>query len=79
MDVEIAYVADNGSILVSEYSKYGTLLNVSNLVKQATGKFLPECLSIFYTIEMLKIVEYLHKCKIIHGDIKPDNFLVMHT
>ena len=79
MDVEIVYVADNGSILVSEYSKYGTLLNVANQVKQATGKLLPECLTIFFTIEMLQIVEHLHKCKIIHGDIKPDNFLLMHV
>ncbi|XP_066588333.1 probable inactive serine/threonine-protein kinase bub1 [Prorops nasuta] len=77
MDVTAAYVADNSSVLVSEYSKYGTLLAVTNQIKIATGKPLSEPLAIFFTIEILQIVEYLHKCQIIHGDIKPDNFLLM--
>ncbi|XP_031839183.1 uncharacterized protein LOC116429876 isoform X1 [Nomia melanderi] len=77
MDVSMAYVANNGSVLVSEYSKFGTLLAVTNQIKIATGKPLVEHLAIFFTIEMLQIVEYLHKCQIIHGDIKPDNFLLM--
>lgn len=78
MDIQTAYVADNSSVLVSEYSKYGTLLSVTNQIKIATGKPLIEALALFFTIEMLHIVEYLHKCQIIHGDIKPDNFLLMH-
>lgn len=73
----MAYVANNGSVLVSEYSKFGTLLTVTNQIKVATGKPLMETLAIFFTIEMLQIVEYLHNCQIIHGDIKPDNFLLM--
>lgn len=77
MDVSMAYIANNGSVLVSEYSKFGTLLAVTNQIKIATGKPLMETLAIFFTIEMLQIVEYLHKCQIIHGDIKPDNFLLM--
>jgi len=35
-----------------------------------------EPLIIYYTLEMLKIIESLHKVGIIHGDIKPDNFLI---
>ncbi|XP_072752100.1 uncharacterized protein [Anoplolepis gracilipes] len=77
MDVTMAYVANNGSVLVSEFSKFGTLLSVTNQIKIATGKPLMEPVAIFFTIEMLQIVEYLHNCQIIHGDIKPDNFLVM--
>ncbi|XP_011300124.1 uncharacterized protein, partial [Fopius arisanus] len=78
MDISKAYVTNNASVLVSEYSKYGTLLSVTNQVKVATGKPLHEALAITFTLEMLQIVEYLHKCQIIHGDIKPDNFLLMH-
>jgi checkpoint serine/threonine-protein kinase len=38
-----------------------------------------ETLAIYYTIEMLKIVETLHATHIIHGDIKPDNFLIKNN
>jgi checkpoint serine/threonine-protein kinase len=36
-----------------------------------------ETLVIYYTIEILRIVEALHNAKIIHADIKPDNFLIL--
>lgn len=77
MDVSKAYIADNASVLVSEYSKYGTLLAVTNQIKLSTGKPLTEYMAMFFTSEMIHIVDYLHKCQIIHGDIKPDNFLLM--
>ena len=35
-----------------------------------------EPIAMFFTIEMLHILEKLQKANIIHGDIKPDNFLV---
>ena len=30
-----------------------------------------------YTIALLRIVETMHAVGIIHGDIKPDNFIVL--
>jgi serine/threonine protein kinase len=34
-----------------------------------------EPLACFLTVQLLHIVEALHHCNIIHGDIKPDNIL----
>ena len=36
-----------------------------------------EAVIVYYTINILRILEAAHKCGIIHGDIKPDNFLVV--
>lgn len=37
---------------------------------------MPESLVMYYAIEILKIVEAMHESGFIHGDIKPDNFLL---
>uniref|UniRef100_A0A0A9Z9G8 Mitotic checkpoint serine/threonine-protein kinase BUB1 n=1 Tax=Lygus hesperus TaxID=30085 RepID=A0A0A9Z9G8_LYGHE len=76
MDIKTAYIFSNGSVLVTEWAKHGSLLNIINLYKQHTGKVLEPVLSLHFAIEVTRAVEYLHKCKIIHGDIKPDNFVV---
>lgn len=65
----------DGIILLNEFSDLGTLLDVINFYKKQ-GSTVPEFLIMFFTLEMLHIVSKLHKCRIIHGDIKPDNFLL---
>ena len=35
-----------------------------------------EPLAAFLAVHLLRIVETLHRCHIIHGDIKPDNILI---
>ena len=40
-------------------------------------KNMEEGVMFFYTIALLRILETLHSCDIIHGDVKPDNFLVL--
>ncbi|CAK1546163.1 unnamed protein product [Leptosia nina] len=77
MDITTAFLGDNASLFVSEYSKYGSLLDVANKVRVATSKCINELIVILFTAEMLSIVHYLHKAQIIHADIKPDNFLLM--
>lgn len=54
----------------------GSLLDLANLHKLKTGKCMKECLVVYFCIQMLQIVRALHEIKIIHADIKPDNFLV---
>ncbi|XP_059663182.1 mitotic checkpoint serine/threonine-protein kinase BUB1 [Cornus florida] len=66
------------SILVSDYLSHGTLQDAinSNVV---IGGFMEEVLCIYYTIEMLSMLETLHHAGIIHGDFKPDNLLICYA
>ncbi|XP_067883628.1 mitotic checkpoint serine/threonine-protein kinase BUB1 [Heterodontus francisci] len=66
----------NGSILVGELYSFGTLLNAVNLYKTINEKAMPQPLVIYFAIHILYIVEQLHDIGIIHGDVKPDNFIL---
>ncbi|KAK1272456.1 hypothetical protein QJS04_geneDACA012250 [Acorus gramineus] len=44
-----------------------------------TGHCMEEELCIYYTLEMLHMLETLHSVGIIHGDFKPDNLLVRYA
>lgn len=37
---------------------------------------MPQALVISFAIRMLYMIEQVHDCEIIHGDIKPDNFIL---
>ncbi|XP_010003306.1 PREDICTED: mitotic checkpoint serine/threonine-protein kinase BUB1 [Chaetura pelagica] len=71
-----AHLFQNGSILVGELHNYGTLLNAINIYKKLPEKVMPQALVIYFAVKILYMVEELHSCKIIHGDIKPDNFIL---
>ncbi|XP_029450181.1 mitotic checkpoint serine/threonine-protein kinase BUB1 isoform X2 [Rhinatrema bivittatum] len=66
----------NGSILVGELYNYGSLLNAINLYKNLSEKTMPQPLVLYFAIGILYMVEQLHNIGIIHGDIKPDNFVL---
>lgn len=68
----------NVSFLVLNYEDGGTLQDALNIYKK-NGKSMPEELVIYYTLEIMHIVQLLHQHKIIHGDIKPDNFLLLSS
>lgn len=73
-----AHLFQNGSILVGELYSCGTLLNAINLYKNTPEKVMPQALVITFAVTMLYMVEQVHSCEIIHGDIKPDNFILGH-
>ena len=39
-------------------------------------KKIPENMLLYYTLELVNIVDVLHNCGIIHADIKPDNIML---
>uniref|UniRef100_A0A1B0GK82 Uncharacterized protein n=2 Tax=Lutzomyia longipalpis TaxID=7200 RepID=A0A1B0GK82_LUTLO len=76
VDVELAMIGNNASILALPFCRYGTLLNVCNVHKSSTEKNLHELIVIMLATQILSIIDHLHACNIIHADIKPDNFML---
>ncbi|XP_063696925.1 uncharacterized protein LOC134827945 [Culicoides brevitarsis] len=77
MHISMALIAPNCTVFVSEFSSFGSLLDINNKIRAATTKVMHESLVMHFTSQIFNIVNHLHKCKIIHADIKPDNFLLM--
>jgi len=76
----------NGSLLVSfkmmctiflrpNFTNFFYSKDLINYHKSKSELF-PYWFVLILTLEMLTIIDYLHKCKILHTDIKPDNFLI---
>ena len=68
----------DGNILVTQYQRMGTLLDLVNLTK-AADKQIIEPLALHLMSELLGLMELLHSTRIVHADIKPDNFLIRHS
>lgn len=74
------YAFRDESFLVLELRKQGTLLDVVNRagtlgVLQAGGG-VEELLVIYFAIELMRILEGMHRAGFIHGDVKIDNCLL---
>lgn len=75
MSIPRCYVFNDGSIFVSEHQPF-TLLDVCNKVGSLGDMSCRELLAAYFTIEMLHVLEKLQKARIIHADIKPENFMI---
>ncbi|KAL6840688.1 hypothetical protein ACP4OV_029552 [Aristida adscensionis] len=71
------HVFSDISVLVCDYLSHGTLLDAIN-AHLIISRNVDEVLCMYYTIEMLNMLEILHSVGIIHGDFKPDNILVCY-
>eukprot|EP00090_Calanus_glacialis_P045458 TRINITY_DN8444_c0_g1_i3.p1 TRINITY_DN8444_c0_g1~~TRINITY_DN8444_c0_g1_i3.p1 ORF type:complete len:1504 (-),score=632.87 TRINITY_DN8444_c0_g1_i3:217-4728(-) len=79
MSIPRNYSFSDGGIFVSYHQKLGTLLDIINLTKTAgVQKSCIEPMAIYFTLEMLTMIENLHEAGILHADIKADNFLLQN-
>ncbi len=74
MQIPRCYSFDDGTVFVSEHQML-TLLEICNQVPKMKTTTV-EIVAMHFTIEILRILERLHKVNIIHADVKPDNFLL---
>lgn len=79
MAVDYALIGNNSSVLISQFSQYGSLIAVCNKIKKYTTKNMDEYIVMLLATELLEIIDHLHAANIIHADIKADNFLLMNT
>ncbi|KAG6842297.1 hypothetical protein C0991_010585 [Blastosporella zonata] len=74
------YVFRDESFLILDLCTQGTLLSIVNNAGAAgvsqQGGCLDELLVIFFTVELLRLLEAIHKTGFIHGDLKIDNCLL---
>ncbi|KAJ7494723.1 hypothetical protein B0H11DRAFT_1802225 [Mycena galericulata] len=68
------------SYLVMDLCPQGTLLNIVNGANAASlsqaGGTLDELLVMFFAVELLRVIEAMHRAGFIHGDLKIDNCLL---
>ncbi|CAG8626740.1 2473_t:CDS:1, partial [Scutellospora calospora] len=69
------YYYKDESYLVTELCYHGTIVDAINTAKRENST-MDEILVIFFTVELMKVIEAVHEAGIIHGDIKADNCLL---
>lgn len=75
--MDFAIIGNNATVYASKFARHGTLLDVCQKIKQRTNKNIDECIIMILVKQMFTVLEHFHKAKLIHCDLKPDNFLLM--
>lgn len=68
-------------VLIQLSTLFSCMLFLQDVINSylVIGQLMDEVLCIYYSIEMLRMLESLHNVGIIHGDFKPDNLLVRYA
>jgi checkpoint serine/threonine-protein kinase len=70
------YYFPNSSYFLMGLGDQGTLVDLVVAYNRKGGK-IDETLVLFYTAEILRLVSTLHNIQVIHGDISPENCLLV--
>lgn len=76
MPADQIFVYNNGSVIVTDLLPFGTLLTLVNKVVANTKRQMQESQALYLMDQLIAAISALHECKIIHGDLKPDNILL---
>eukprot|EP00795_Rhopilema_esculentum_P003064 gene3064-1349_t len=69
------YVYSDAAAIQFPHHPGGTLLDLVNKhLKERVGQ--TDTFALLYGLNVCKLVKTMHDCSIIHGDVKPDNFLL---
>ncbi|KFM72034.1 Mitotic checkpoint serine/threonine-protein kinase BUB1 beta, partial [Stegodyphus mimosarum] len=69
----------NAILFITEFSHQGTLLDFVNFYGAFNTNKIPELVVMYLTMELLHIMSKIHECNIIHGDVKPDNIILIEN
>lgn len=75
MTIPRCYIFHDGSIFASKYFSY-TLLDICNKAGLLVSQTSREILATYFVVEMLHTAEKLKAAKIVHADIKAENFMI---
>ncbi|KAK3251841.1 hypothetical protein CYMTET_38834 [Cymbomonas tetramitiformis] len=69
------HVYPSHSMLLCDFAEHGSLQGAINAYL-SKGLHMDEVVVMYYTIEMLHMMEAMHACGIVHADFKPDNLML---
>lgn len=74
VDINAAHFYKDGSLLTMPHHKMGTLLDIINANRNVMMK---DGIARWIANQIMRIIHSLHIVGVIHGDIKPDNFVMV--
>lgn len=71
-----AIIYSDASVVIDEYTRYITLQDFID-ASQETKRPFPKSIAAYVALELIQIVRQMHRCDIMHLNIRPSNMLIM--